>query len=85
MKPEGSVCRPARSIECDTQETCTGISAECPEDIRVNTYSAEFTAVVLLTNFSRRQMANLADPQMIASFVRGNTYSLLVFVDFFSS
>jgi len=30
--PSGQVCRPAVNEQCDIEETCTGTSADCPED-----------------------------------------------------
>ncbi|PVG00697.1 hypothetical protein CPB86DRAFT_754147 [Serendipita vermifera] len=30
--PATQVCRPAKDLKCDTAETCTGTSAECPAD-----------------------------------------------------
>ncbi|KAJ3371340.1 hypothetical protein GGF31_003263 [Allomyces arbusculus] len=41
-KAKGSVCRAARDV-CDTQETCSGTSADCPND----TYLADGTSCTL--------------------------------------
>jgi hypothetical protein len=48
--PSSQVCRPAKDASCDTAETCTGTSADCPADVFAPNGELPWRFVVMAIN-----------------------------------